>query len=177
MPKTDRISIKRKRFLAAYAQCGVIRRAAEMADIGRSTHQGWMKDPEYAQQFADAHEDAMDRLVEEARRRGAEGWEEPVVYQGGLCYPVVDGKPSKKPLMIRKYDSNLLMFILKGGRPEIYREYWKGEIKHSGAVTGNIDLSKLSHEQFEQLSVLFEAATSGEEQPGYVNGLSLGAGA
>lgn len=172
----NRNSLKRNKFLAAYAKCGVLRKAAEFAGCTRRSHYDWMHDPEYAQQFADAHENAMDLLEEECRRRGAEGWEEPVVYQGGLCYPVVDGKPSKKPLMIRKYDSQLLMFMLKGGRPEKYRDTWKGEIKHSGNVAASVDLSKLSDEHFEQLGAIFEIATRSEEQPGYVNGLSRGEG-
>lgn len=169
--------LKQKKFLAAYSECGTIRKAAEFAKVARSDHHRWMQDPEYAQQFAVAHEDAMDRLEEEARRRGCEGWDEPVVYQGGLCYlPDKDGKPTKKPLVIRKYDSGLLQFLLKGGRPEQYRDNWKGEIKHTGTVTQSIDLSKLTDEQFENLSKLYEIANSNQAEYGYVNGLSVGEG-
>src|SRR4030095_1400206 len=69
------------------------------------------------------------------------------------------------------------MFMLRGGRPEKYRENWKGEIKHTGTVAASVDLSKLSDEHFEQLGAIFEIATRSDEQPRYVNGLSRGEGA
>jgi hypothetical protein len=173
-------SIKKKQFLAAYAECGIVGKAAEFAEIHRTTHTKWMADdPEYAQQFADAHEDAMDKLEAEVQRRGFEGWEEPVIYQGGLCYPSgKDGKPGKVPLTIRKYDSNLAMFILKGGRPEKFREYWKGELKHSGAVSRGPDLTQLTDEQLEQANTLFLLTTSSSDPTtGVVNGSAAGIGA
>lgn len=150
--------LKQKKFLATYAGCGSIRKAAELAEISRQDHYNWLKDPEYAQRFADAHENAMDLLLEEARRRGWEGWDEPVVYQGGLCYPVVDGKPSKKPLMVRKYDAGLLQFLIKGGKPE-YRDSWKAEIKHSGAVAlPTLDVTSFSDDQLTHISSILQIA-------------------
>src|SRR5262245_51863362 len=84
--------IKQKKLLGAYAHCGILRNACEYANTSRGMHNKWLReDPLYAQQFAEAHEDAMDRLEAEAIRRGCEGWEEPVIYQGGLCYPNVNG--------------------------------------------------------------------------------------
>jgi hypothetical protein len=107
------------------------------------------------------------------------GWEEPVIYQGGLCYAMgKDGKPSKEPLTTRKYSENLLMFILKGGRPEKYREYFKGELKHSGSLANNPDLTQLTDEQLQQAHTLFLLATSSSHPVnGLVNGSAAGIGA
>src|SRR5690606_23292709 len=82
--KVNRIQHAKKRaFLAAYAETGNISRAAQMAEIDRSTHYIWMReDPAYVEAFAYADQQAGDRLEEEARRRAVEGVEEPVYHQG-----------------------------------------------------------------------------------------------
>ena len=49
----------------------------------------WMLDPEYAAAFEEADLTASDLLIEEARRRAHDGWDEPVVYQGELQYEKV----------------------------------------------------------------------------------------
>jgi hypothetical protein len=160
LPQRTFNSLKRKQFLAAYAQCGSVKLAAESANVNRDTHYEWLKDPAYKQAFEDAREEACDRLGAEARRR-AMGWEEPVIYQGALCYHLgKNGKPSKKPLTVARYSDILLMFLLKAARPEKYRDNWKGELKHSGTISPrpNVDLSKLTDEQFAQLEQLLEAA-------------------
>ena len=144
-----------RKFLASYSVLGNITLAAEAAQVSRKSHYQWMDEEEYRTAFLEAQEHSTDLLVGEARRRGCEGWEEPVVYQGGLCYEKrPDGKKSAKPLVIRKYDSNLLMFLIKQARPE-FRDTWKGEIKHSGAISKGPDLSNLTNEQLQQLENLF----------------------
>ena len=154
-----------RKFLASYSVLGNLTLAAEAARVSRTSHYQWMDEEEYRAAFLEAQEHSIDLLVGEARRRGCEGWEEPVVYQGGLCYErTKDGKRSSKPLVIRKYDSNLLMFLIKQARPE-FRDTWKGEIKHSGAVaTQSLDVSNLSDEQLAQLSVLLQAAGIGDAE-------------
>ncbi len=162
MPKSPN-ELKQKAFLAAYSGCGSIRKAAEFAKIERRSHYNWLQDPDYAQRFADAHENAMELLLEEARRRGYEGWDEPVVYQGQYCYPASkDGKPSKKPLMVRKYDAGLLQFLIKGGKPE-YRDSYKAEIRHSGMIAApTLDVSSFSDEQLTHISAILALAGVGD---------------
>jgi hypothetical protein len=53
---------------------------------------------------------ALDLLEKECVRRALVGWKEPV-YQGG-----------KELGTIRKFSDNLLIFLLKGKRPEVFRE-------------------------------------------------------
>lgn len=156
----------RQKFLEVYSKIGNLTLAAKAAKVNRNTHYLWLADPEYRHAFEQAHEEAVDLLVEEARRRAHEGWDEPIVYQGSFCYPSPKkgGKPSNKPLSIRKFDSTLLMFLIKGARPEIYRDTWKGEIKHSGAISAGPDLSNLTDAQLEQLNLMLQLA-NGSSSP------------
>ena len=64
----------------------------------------------YSEAFEDAQEHAVETLEEEARRRAMFGVEQPVFYKGEVCGS------------IRKYSDVLLIFLLKGLRPEVYRE-------------------------------------------------------
>jgi len=140
---------KKPAFLAAYAECGTITQAAEIAGIDRVTHYRWLKDdPEYAKAFEEAHEKSVERLEQEARRRAVEGWEEPVFHKGKVV-----GK-------VRKYSDTLLIFLLKGAAPDKYRE--RVQTEHTGRIDSNMtvthDLRKLSAEKLAQLeSILSEA--------------------
>lgn len=96
--------------LAALAETGNISRAAEAAGIDRKTHYRWCAEPEYAALAEDAMEQAADKLEEEARRRAHDGVDEPVFYQGEVCGTV------------RKYSDTLLIFLLKGAKPDKFRE-------------------------------------------------------
>ena len=111
MSRTDVQRTKKPAMLAAYAELGVITHAAAAAGIERSTHWRWMQDdPEYAAKFAEAHEQAVEKLEREALRRAADGWEEPVFHKGEVVGHV------------KKFSDTLLIFMLKAARPEKYRE-------------------------------------------------------
>jgi hypothetical protein len=146
-----------------YAELGVLTQAAMAAKIDISTHYKWLQDPEYAEAFRKAQDAAVDMLVTEARRRALEGEEEPVIYQGGLCYEQLPNR-KKKQIVLRRRSDVLLMFLIKGARPEIYRDTWKGELRHSGAISAGPDLSNLSDAQLEQLNLMLQLA-SGSSSP------------
>jgi hypothetical protein len=99
---------RQKRFLAAYRECGVIGEAARIAGVDRTQHWQWLKDPQYAQQFEDCKQDAIDNLVSIARKRALE-----------------------------KSDT-LLIFLLKSARPEEFSEahrlYIDGKLTHRGQL-------------------------------------------
>lgn len=128
MPRkpTKTRNIKKGAFLAAFSQCGIISRAAELAKIDRSCHYEWIKNPDYKKQFEEAEIKVANLLEDEAIRRAKEGWDEPVFYAGQQCG------------VIRKYSDTLLIFILKGLKPEKYRERYDHE--HSGNITHNIKI-------------------------------------
>ena len=105
---------KKKRqdaFLKEFKICATVTHAVRAARIGRQTHYDWLKkDEEYQVAFAEAEIAATDALVAEARRRATEGVEEPVYYKGEVVK------------IIKKYSDTLLIFLLKGALPEVYRE-------------------------------------------------------
>ena len=131
-------------FLAAYAAYGSIVAAATESKVARSMHYEWLREDEtYKARFDAAHRDYCDALEDEIDRRGRRGFEEPVVYQGKLTYePLLNkdgtvkvdrkGRPrySKKPLTVRKYSDNLLMFRAKAAMPDKYRD--NAKIEHTG---------------------------------------------
>jgi hypothetical protein len=101
-------------FLKEFKICATVTHAAKLANIGRQTHYDWLrKDEEYQVAFAEAEIAATDALVAEARRRATEGVEEPVYYKGEVVGT------------IQKYSDTLLIFLLKGALPEIYRERYE----------------------------------------------------
>ena len=144
-PGPTRAQVKKGAFLDAYRKIGTVSAAARVAGIDRRTHTKWMhaKDGgQYAAAFADAQEDFVELLEQEARRRGVVGWDEPVVYQGAYCYETDPTTHQRRQVMVRKFDSMLLQAQLNAHRPEKYRyrhEHtgpWGGPIphKHAGQI-------------------------------------------
>lgn len=127
-------------FLAAYAKTGNITVAANKAGINRGTHYEWVEsDPDYAERFQDAGEEAADYLEAEARRRAVVGVEEPVGWY--------KGEPGGT---VRKYSDTLLIFLLKGLRPEKFRERHSHE--HSGPDGGPVEVRQLSDDELVERS-------------------------
>lgn len=137
---------KMRRFLVAYAECGNVTQAAEMAGIDRTQHYRWLGTvegydpvPGYPEAFAAAGEQAADRLEREAWRRAVNGVERPVYYQGEQCG------------VVREYSDTLLIFLLKGFRPEKYQE--RSRMEHTGQVAVTLP---------ELLATLRERRSSGD---------------
>lgn len=142
---------KRQRaFLEAYARCGVITEAANAANVDRTQHYDWLADPEYKRKFDEAQQKAADSIESELFRRVRDGVEETVTEANG------------DTRITRKFSDTLLIFALKGQKPEKYREQWKGELQHTGvmAVSRGPDLTVLSNEQLTQLEQLALSAGS-----------------
>ena len=98
---------RRRVFLTALAQHGIVTRAATAAGLSRAAvYEQRTKSESFAEDWQNALETAADTLEEEARRRGVDGWEEPV-YQGGQIVGTV-----------RKYSDRLLERLLCAKRPE-----------------------------------------------------------
>ena len=99
--------------------------AARAVGFSRRTAYNYREsDPEFAAEWDDAIEEAVELLELEARRRAYDGVDEPVFYRGMECG------------VVRKYSDNLTMFLLKAHKPEKYRE--RSEVKHSGGVTAGV---------------------------------------
>jgi hypothetical protein len=108
---------KRAKFLAALADTCNVRRACELSDLPRSTAYDWREEDDvFRAQWEKALKIGADALEEEAIRRAREGWDEPVFYKGD------------EVAIVRKYSDTLLIFLLKGAKPEKYSERVKNEI-------------------------------------------------
>lgn len=113
--------------------------------MDRSNHYDWLRDdPAYPALFAAAHAQAADALESEAVLRATVGVYEPNTYQGEFVYDSVDivdeegevvgQKRGGKPLGVWKKSDGLLMFVLRGFKPEKYRD----QVKHE--VVGTLDI-------------------------------------
>lgn len=111
-------------FLHALSQLGNVTAAAEAVGLGRRTVYVWREaDPDFAARWAEATEEAVERMEQEAWRRATQGVDRPV-YQGG-----------KQVGMVKEYSDNLLIFLLKGSKPEKYRERTEISGPGGGPVT------------------------------------------
>lgn len=128
-------------FLAAYRVSGNITRAALAANISRDMHHRRMRtDPAYQMAFAEASEAALRNKAAEAVRKAQEleddiAFAEQEAYRRGVFgverTKYWQGTPCGKEI---EYSDALLQFLLRGAKPEKYRE------KYIHEVSGNVDL-------------------------------------
>lgn len=102
----------KRAFLAIYGRTGNMTFACKMSGVTRNTARGWaINDLEFKAIFEnDAKEAACDYLEKEAWRRATEGTMKPQYHQGKVCG------------FTREFSDTLLIFLLKGNRPEKFRE-------------------------------------------------------
>lgn len=98
-------------FFRELARFGNVSAAAETAGVSRQTVYRYIDaDEEFKKRFNETKRLGVQGLEDEAVRRAADGYEEPVFYQGVQMDRV------------RKYSDGLLTLLLKGGMPDKYRE-------------------------------------------------------
>lgn len=119
--------------LAILSATGNVSKACEACGVGRRTYYHWLEDPAFVQRVTDAKDEAADALEAEARRRAHDGTSKPV-YQGGRLVGYV-----------QEYSDTLLIFLLKGCRPEKYRE-------RADSVNLNVNVADLTDEQLARLA-------------------------
>lgn len=97
--------------------------ACRLMKVGRSTvYEERQRNEAFAVAWADVEERSTEVMEAEAFRRAVDGVETPMVSAGKLVTTV------------RTYSDGLLTFMLKGRRPEKYRDNVK--VEHSGRVDG-----------------------------------------
>jgi transposase-like protein len=109
---------KKIAFCAALAASGgSVARACQAIDVARLTAYRWRDaDPEFAKEWEAAKAAGLDALEDEALRRAYEGYDKPIVHQGVITDTV------------REYSDTLAIFLLKGGKPQKYRDNAKVEL-------------------------------------------------
>ncbi len=107
----DQIVEAKGTIVRSLAQKGNVREATDNAGVSRSLAYGWRdKDEGFREAWDDAVNEAVDRMEREMWRRGIEGFERPVIYQGEITDTWTD------------YSDSLLLTLIKGHRPEKYKE-------------------------------------------------------
>lgn len=124
----------REAFLAGVRSGGTVLSGCRAGEFSRTTYQRWV-DPDHAdhvegfkEAFGVAMQDYRDSLVEEAGTRGRDGWREPVIHQGQMCWRLnpdgsllLDDNFEPVPLTVLKKSDNMLIAQLKAHDPR-YRD-------------------------------------------------------
>jgi len=131
---------KRRIFLRVLSECGSVLEAAKACGYTSSSYmQKYRAEHEdFAEEWAHAVDAAADRLENEADRRAVEGVSEPIMYKGA----VVGFK--------QNYSDALLMFRLRGLRPDMYRENARGGDVNVNFGIAVIPVTAKSDEAWEQ---------------------------
>ncbi len=119
----NKIRHPRKRaLLTAYVENGgQLGKAADAAGVHRGSHYNWLNQDEvYAEAFESAELRAGDRLEEEMRRRGVEGFERVVWYQG---------RPVGREQV---YSDTMLAMAINGAKPDKYKHRTAAEVSGPG---------------------------------------------
>jgi hypothetical protein len=131
--KSGRVS-RKQAFLGAFARCASVTRAAEAAGVCREMHYEWLEtDAEYAAEFETTRDQAAQVLEDEAVRRAYQGTVKGIYYVGQLCG------------VQREYSDGMLQMLLKGAKPEKYRErvdhvVTKKNLRFKGSMTELLEL-------------------------------------
>jgi hypothetical protein len=130
--------VKKKAYILALAQTGTKVNAARIAGVHPCTPYSaqWRKDQTLQLAVKAAEEAAADLIEAEAYRRGVLGSVEPVGWY--------KGEPGG---YIRRYSDVLSIFLLKGLRPDRYKD----RVQLQGALA-NLDMNTLPDEAIERIA-------------------------
>lgn len=144
VPSTIKLAQKkRKTFLKVLAQTGRVAEAARACGYtDTSTIQAYRRqDEDFAEKWDLALESAADVLEDEIWRRAHDGVLEPMLYKG----TIVAYKPN--------YSDSLAMFILRGLRPERYRDNGRGGDTNINFGIAVLPMTAKNEEQWEQRAI------------------------
>lgn len=150
-------------FLTELKQRANISDACRVAGIDRSTAYYWLNHDEYfASQWADAEAIANDALRREAWRRATDGVSEPIVSMGKLVRDETTGQP----LTVQKYDTPLLMMLMRARMPE-YRDTKNVDINQTTTINTShqltIDTRGMNAEELSAIRQIAQAMKEREQ--------------
>jgi hypothetical protein len=109
----------RKRFLDVLRETCNVSEAARCCGVSRRVAYNHREaDPAFRKEWDEAVEETIDKLEREAWRRGVEGVDRPVTFQGEIT------------ATYKEYSDRMLELLLKAHRPEKYKE--RVENQHTG---------------------------------------------
>jgi hypothetical protein len=128
MPEKKSTPSRKRAFLDAYAECGSVTAAAQVAGINRRMHYRQLEsDAEYRKGFESLQDRIGQELEDLAVERVRNGFKRLLLHRG---------KPIKMKnghlLYETDYDTQLHITMLKRFRPKLYREHIVQE--HSGSI-------------------------------------------
>lgn len=134
--RTNRTPEKRAAFLLAVEETGGnVTRACKASKISKRSAYDWRAEDEaFKAEWDAAVELGLDSLEDEARRRAHDGVTKPIYHQG------------KKVGTVQEYSDTLLIFLLKGGRPEKYRERVDAHLSGKVTLEQLVQSAATSHE-------------------------------
>ena len=119
--RTKRTDRRKEKFLGVLRETCNVSEAARAAGIGRRTAYDWRDDDEkFKAEWDEAEAEAVDSLEREAWRRGVEGVDKPVTFQGKITDSY------------KEYSDRMLELLLKAHRPDKFKDRVATEL--SGAV-------------------------------------------
>lgn len=125
--RTERTPEKEAEFLENLGETANVTASCKATGIARSTAYEWRDDSEsFRKAWDTAVERGTDALEDEATRRAKDGVTKPVHYKG------------ERVDEVQEYSDTLLMFLLKGRRPDKFRE--RHDVAVSGSIAVNINL-------------------------------------
>lgn len=98
-------------FFEQLAKSGNIGKALEVVAISRiELYRRETQDPEFKKIFEEARSLGISAMEDEAQRRAVDGVSEPIFFQG------------LQIATVQKFSDQLLMFLLRGRKPEVFKE-------------------------------------------------------
>ena len=141
-----------KAFLGAYLSLGHFGKACQAVGANHSTIRKLLKKiPEFGEAFADAEQVVADKLEDALRQRAVEGWDRLKFDKNGqACLDPRTGNVYEE----KQFSDLAAIFLLKGQRPEKYREKFEHVGRGGGpietSITNMADLVKLANSKPEE---------------------------
>lgn len=137
---TDRA---REKFLTVLAETCNVTEAARLSGVSRRCAYDWREaDATFRELWADAEQEGADKLEREAWRRGVEGVDKPVTFQGVIT------------ATYREYSDRMLELLLKAHRPEKFKERGAVELTgKDGAPLGSTEAAARLAAMFAELEM------------------------
>lgn len=113
---TADVDQQKQAFLDAFPEQGVIGPCARSLGLTPSTVRNWVRhDPQFAEAFEEARDEAADRLEAEANRRATGYISQRMTKDGEVIETIT-------------HSDQLLIFLLKGRRPDVFKERVANEL-------------------------------------------------
>lgn len=134
MSSTSWTAKKERIFIEALRDGHTISQACRTANLPRSTvyHRRTLQ-PTFAEAWDDAEDEGSDVMEQEAFRRAVHGVDKPITHQGIITDTV------------KEYSDTLLIFLLKGRKPNKFRE--RIDNTHTGPDGGAIVIQTVTIEK------------------------------